>query len=158
MRFAFTEQQLELRAVVRQVLERECTAAAVGEAARAAAPDTSTLDSAGARPAGPGALHPTASARWDTLSKLGATGLLVPEVQGGLGLTELDLVGVIEEAGRAALPEPLAESSMAAGTLVDALRSGLGPPGRRVVEDRLAEVASGTCMATVGGVSMDHRG
>ena len=38
----------------------------------------------------------------------------MPEADGGLGLTEVDLVLLLEEAGRAALPEPLVESALLA--------------------------------------------
>ena len=44
-----------------------------------------------------------ARARWASL------GALVPEAAGGLGLDELDLVLLLEETGRAALPEPFVE-------------------------------------------------
>ena len=87
MHFAFTDQQLEFRDAVRQVLAKECTTDDV----RAAydAPD---------RPRSP---------RWATLAELGVTGLTVPEAHGGLGLGLVDLVPLVEEAGRVALPEPL---------------------------------------------------
>ena len=40
---------------------------------------------------------------------MGVLGALVPEASGGLGLTELDVVLLAEETGRAALPEPFVE-------------------------------------------------
>ena len=39
---------------------------------------------------------------WSELAAIGLPGLLVPEAQGGLGLTEIDLVLLLEETGRAA--------------------------------------------------------
>jgi len=57
MHFAFTEQQLEFRDAVRQVLTKECTTDDV----RAA------YDAPSAR-----------SSRWATLAELGVTGLTVP--------------------------------------------------------------------------------
>ena len=45
------------------------------------------------------------------LAELGAPALVVPEAAGGLGLSDVDLVGVLEEAGRACLPEPLLETA-----------------------------------------------
>ena len=69
MRFAFTEQQLELRAAVRQVLERECT---VGDL-RAV--------TEGGRDPGAG----RARERWAVLADLGATALLVPRPTGASG-------------------------------------------------------------------------
>jgi alkylation response protein AidB-like acyl-CoA dehydrogenase len=55
--------------------------------------------------------------RWAALSDMGVPGLAVPEAHGGLGLTEVDLVLLLEEAGRAALPEPLVESAFLAPLL-----------------------------------------
>ncbi len=102
MEFAFDEQQLEFRSQLRGFLDRECTAldvrAAFGgpddggerESRTSAAPDRR---------------------RWKQLASMGVVGLTVPESEGGLGLGAVDLVGLLEEAGRAALPEPLAEST-----------------------------------------------
>jgi len=100
MQFSFTEQQLEFRDAVRQVLAKECTT----EAVRAA------YDAPTAR-----------TSRWATLADLGVTGLTIPEARGGLGLGLVDLVPLIEEAGRVALPEPLATTTgIAAPLLADA--------------------------------------
>ena len=69
MRFAFTEQQLELRAAVRQVLERECTVGdlrAVTEGRR---------DPGAGRAASDGPCWPTS----------GPPALLVPEATGASG-------------------------------------------------------------------------
>ncbi len=141
MLFAFTEEQLELRAAVRRVLERECTTADLR--ALADAPDDVT---AGRSPE-----------RWAVLSELGVPGALVPEAHGGLGLSEVDLVGVIEEAGRAALPEPLAETAALAGPLlsgtvdlVTAIGGGPERPGK--LGTWLRALAGGELVVTVGGV------
>ncbi len=119
MRFAFTEQQLELRSAIRSVLERQCTAGDL----RALA----DLRRTGAHAHGdPG----RAEARWAVLRELGAPGLCVPAEHGGLGLREVDFVGVAEEAGWAALPEPLVESAtLAAPLLADAAER--SPEGAR---------------------------
>jgi alkylation response protein AidB-like acyl-CoA dehydrogenase len=136
--FAFTEQQLELRAAVRQVLERQCT---VGDL-RAVADGH------------PGGESGRSASRWSVLSELGAPGLLVPETFGGLGLTEVDLVGVVEEAGWAALPEPLAETAALAAPLLVAAGAGAaaGSTARALSAQALPALASGELMATVGGV------
>jgi alkylation response protein AidB-like acyl-CoA dehydrogenase len=55
--------------------------------------------------------------RWKALAGLGVTGLTVPEDHGGLGLDDRDLVQVLIETGRAALPEPIVETAVAAGLL-----------------------------------------
>jgi alkylation response protein AidB-like acyl-CoA dehydrogenase len=49
--------------------------------------------------------------RWRALSELGLFGLLLPEEQDGLGLSEIDLVLIAEACGYAALPEPLVEQA-----------------------------------------------
>lgn len=97
MHFSFTEQQLEFRDAVRQVLAKECTTEDVRAAYGAPAARTS---------------------RWATLADLGVTGLTVPETHGGLGLGLVDLVPLIEEAGRVALPEPLATTTGIAAPLL----------------------------------------
>lgn len=44
---------------------------------------------------------------WDRLVEMGVIGLLVPEEQGGLGLSEVDLVPMVEALGRAGAPDPV---------------------------------------------------
>ena len=125
MHFAFTDQQLEFRDAVRQVLAKECTTDAVRAAYDAPAPRT---------------------ARWSTLADLGVTGLTVPDAHGGLGLGLVDLVPLLEEAGRVALPEPLGTTTgIAAPLLVDLSPSGADTatgPG-------LAAIAAGDLTAAV---------
>lgn len=48
---------------------------------------------------------------WNGIVEMGLPGLLVPEGQGGLGLTLLDAALVARECGRVALAEPLVESA-----------------------------------------------
>ncbi len=108
MHFAFTDQQLEFRDAVRQVLGNECGTDDV----RAA------FDAPAAR-----------TPRWATLAELGVTGVTVPEVHGGLALGLVDLVPLVEEAGRVALPEPLGTTTgIAAPLLADLDASGGGDP------------------------------
>jgi alkylation response protein AidB-like acyl-CoA dehydrogenase len=92
MDFAFTDDQLAFRDAVRDLLAGTCPP----EAVRAA------WD----------ADDPWSDDRWSALVDMGVVGLLVPEVDGGLGLSEVDLVLLLEEAGWAALPEPLVESTL----------------------------------------------
>ena len=94
MRFTFTEDQRLLRDGVADVLAGECTPEHVR-----AAWDESTGWSA---------------TRWKELASLGVVGLTAPEEHGGLGLDETSLVLVCEEAGRAALPEPLIDTTAVA--------------------------------------------
>jgi alkylation response protein AidB-like acyl-CoA dehydrogenase len=50
---------------------------------------------------------------WRALAEVGLLGVIVPEEFGGSGGGETDLVLVLEEAGRAALPEPFLETVVA---------------------------------------------
>jgi len=91
MRFAFTDDQKLFAEGLRDLLAKECTPAHV----RAA------WDG--------GAGHDVAL--WDRLAEMGVFGMLVPEAAGGLGGTEVDLVLLLEELGRAAAPGPVLETA-----------------------------------------------
>lgn len=60
---------------------------------------------------------------WREIAEVGWIGMSVPEAQGGLGLPWRAMAAVLEEAGRAQLPEPL----VAAGVLPAALLARLAP-------------------------------
>jgi len=98
MEFAFTDDQLAFRDAVRDLLAKECAPAVV----RAA------WENADGR----------SGAAWVALGEMGVLGALVPEAGGGLGLTELDVVLLAEEAGYAALPEPFVEHVLVGAPLV----------------------------------------
>ena len=136
MNFAFTEDQTDLRTAVRQVFEAECTPADVRRAL--GPPD---------RPDG----EPSRE-RWNVLAQLGAPGLLAPP-PAGLGLGDVELVVVLEEAGRAALPEPLAET---AGLLVPLLVAAGGSDAR--VSQHLEGLAAGALLGAVGGLEITEDG
>ncbi len=91
MRFAFSDDQLEFRDGFRAFLEKECTPAHVRDA---------WTNETGRVPG-----------LWDQLVDMGVIGLLAPEADGGLGLTMVDLVLLLEETGRCALPEPIVETA-----------------------------------------------
>ncbi len=91
MRFAFTDDQLLFAEGLRDLLAKECPPATV----RAAWDD--------------GSGH--VPALWSHLSEMGVFGMLVPESAGGLGGTEVDLVLLLEELGRAAVPGPVLETA-----------------------------------------------
>ncbi len=131
MRFAFDEQQLEFRSQFRAYVEKEC-----GPAEVRAAWDSPTGWS---------------QSRWAALAEMGVVGLTVPESLGGLGLGMVDLVVLLEEAGRACLPEPLLET-VALGVPVLASASGERAPGIRL--DWLPRVAAGEAALAVGLSSM----
>ena len=103
MHFAFSEEQLELRRRARRCSTR-CSTAAL-RAFDERHPKTGHLS----------------RTRWGVLAELGAPALLVPESAGGLGLTDVDLVGIFEEAGWAALPEPLLETAGLAAPMLATL-------------------------------------
>jgi alkylation response protein AidB-like acyl-CoA dehydrogenase len=91
VRFAFSDDQLAFRDAVRDLLEKECT--------------TTHLRDAWTNGTGrvPGL--------WDQLVDMGVVGMLAPESDGGLGLTMVDLVLILEETGRHAVPEPIVETA-----------------------------------------------
>ncbi len=60
---------------------------------------------------------------WREIAEVGWIGMSVPEAQGGLGLPWRAMAAILEEAGRAQLPEPL----VAAGVLPAALLARLAP-------------------------------
>ena len=104
MHFAFDPQQLEFRQQLRALAERRCTPAdlrAAWDSEQGWSPE-----------------------RWRALSELGVLGLTVPAVHGGLGLGFVDLVLILEEAGRSGLPEPLVDSLAVAAPLLGGLGGG----------------------------------
>ncbi|MFT3864695.1 MAG: acyl-CoA dehydrogenase family protein [Solirubrobacterales bacterium] len=102
MRFALTEDQAALRDAVRELLGRECPPALVREAWEG------------------GASAPRVAAVWAKLAEMGVIGAAVPEEAGGLGLGACDVVPLLEEAGRVALPLPIVETAFVAGPLLAA--------------------------------------
>src|SRR5579883_1864641 len=121
MRFAFTEDQRLFRDSLRDVLTKECT------------PDQVRASWA----EGDG----RSRARWGKLAELGVVGITVPEANGGLGLDELSLVLLLEECGRAALPEPIVETTAVVAPMLRDL-------GAR--ERMQRSIAYGEILATVG--------
>jgi alkylation response protein AidB-like acyl-CoA dehydrogenase len=123
MRFQFTDDQRLFQQSVREFLAHECTP----EQVRAA-----WATDSGRSPA-----------RWAKLAELGVLGMLAPEASGGLGMSEVDLVLVLEEAGRAALPEPLAETVAIGVPLLRDL-------GGTLAAEWLPQIAAGRAIVTVG--------
>src|SRR5262249_51833206 len=124
MRFSLSQEQAMFRDTARDLFHKRCPPAAV----RAAWSDPSGRV--------PGL--------WARLAEGGIAGMTVPEPLGGLGMNELDLVPVLEEAGRAAVPEPLIETT-AVG--VPLLRETEAPVPRAMWLER---VASGEEVLAVG--------
>ncbi|QQS45708.1 MAG: acyl-CoA/acyl-ACP dehydrogenase [Acidobacteriota bacterium] len=81
-------------------------------------------------------------ALWREMADQGWTGLVIPEEFGGLGLTLVDLIAVVEEMGRACLPGPFI-STLWAASLIDRA----GTDGQR--KQYLDPISSGDLKATV---------
>jgi alkylation response protein AidB-like acyl-CoA dehydrogenase len=80
---------------------------------------------------------------WKKMADIGFVGLTVPEEHGGLGMDEIDLVLILEEAGRAALPEPLLETTAIGVPL-------LLEAGTQAQQDEwLPKIAAGDAVVTV---------
>jgi alkylation response protein AidB-like acyl-CoA dehydrogenase len=122
MRFAFTDDQLLFRDTVRDLLAKECQP----EQVRYAWVDDD------------GRLRDV----WDALGEMGVLGVQVPETSGGLGLTELDLVLLLEETGRVALPDPIVETAAVAAPLL-----------AEVAAQVLADAASQPAALTTGSAA-----
>jgi alkylation response protein AidB-like acyl-CoA dehydrogenase len=101
MRFSFSEEQLEFRDAVRDLLAKECSAPRLREA---------WTNETGRIPG-----------LWQQLAEMGVVGVLAPEANGGLGLDEVDLVLLLEETGRVALPEPIVDTVAVAVPLLTAM-------------------------------------
>lgn len=121
MDFRFTEDQLTFQDSLRKALEKECTP----EHLRALW-DTDSGRSAD---------------RWAKLAGLGLLGVLIPEAHGGLGMNEVDLVLLLEETGRVALPEPVVETAAIGAPLLSATK---------LADHWLPRVAAGTAIVTIG--------
>jgi alkylation response protein AidB-like acyl-CoA dehydrogenase len=123
MDFRYDEDPLLFQETVRDFLAKECTP----EVVRA------TWESPGGR----------SPALWKKLAEIGVTGLLVPEAQGGLGFDETTAVLLLEEAGRAALPEPVIGTATVAVPL-------LREVGGALAADWLPRIAAGDAIVAVG--------
>src|SRR3981081_4651298 len=122
MDFAFSEEQEMLRRSARDFLAKECSSKVVRK----------LMDSQDAYD----------SALWRKMADLGWTALGIPEEYGGVG-SFLDLVVVLEEAGRALLPGPFfATMGLAVPALIEA---GTEAPKKEV----LSAIAQGSARATL---------
>ncbi len=97
MRFAFTDEQFELRDAVHEMLTQRC--------------DATTLRAAWANESG------RAPAAWAALYDMGVLDAMRPAASGGLDMTEVDVVLILETTGRFALPEPIVETMMVSAPL-----------------------------------------
>jgi alkylation response protein AidB-like acyl-CoA dehydrogenase len=120
--FAFSEEQEMLRRSAREFLAKECSSKVVRK----------LMESPDAYDA----------ALWKKLADLGWTALGIPEQYGGVG-SFLDLVVVLEEAGRALLPGPFfATMGLAVPVLIEA-----GNESQK--KEALGAIAQGSARATL---------
>lgn len=124
MRFALTDEQLAFAEAVRDLLAKEC------------APDALR----GAWDSDDGLIP----GLWQRLAAMGVTGLVAPEGVGGLALGEVELVAVLAEAGRSALPAPLTDIAMVA---VPAIRDHAQTDD---AESLLTRICDGSAIVAVG--------
>lgn len=125
MRFALTEEQLLSRDALRGLLRELCPPSALRAVFESEAP----------------AVVP---GLWGKLNELGVIGALAPDGVGGLGLDMIDLGVLLEETGRAAVPEPVVETAAVAVPLLAALA---GEPRAASV---LSRVLAGEARVAVG--------
>jgi alkylation response protein AidB-like acyl-CoA dehydrogenase len=83
------------------------------------------------------------AALWAKLTDQGYTGIIFPEEYGGVGLGKVELMLLMEEAGRALLPGPFFSTVVLAGSTLDAVA---GPAHKKKY---LAPICRGEARATV---------
>lgn len=147
MRFAFTEDQLLFAEGLRDMLSKECPPARV----RGVWEDGSGHD----------------PALWAALAEMGVLSMLVAEDAGGMGGTEVDLVLLLEELGRAAVPGPVIETAAVVAPAMNDVEvvgtAALGTDGSRAPYVPHAHVADvvlvpGGIVRTQGAVVTDVEG
>src|SRR5258708_16171123 len=101
MQFGLSESQLLLKENARKFLAGECP---MGEVRRLM--ETATAYDA---------------VLWSKMAEQGYTGIIFPEEYGGVGLGNVELILLMEEAGRALLPGPFFSTVVVAGSVIDAV-------------------------------------
>jgi alkylation response protein AidB-like acyl-CoA dehydrogenase len=86
---------------------------------------------------------------WAKLAAQGYTGIIFPEEFGGVGLGIVELILLMEEAGRALLPGPFFSTVVMAGSLLDSLAT------REQKKKYLAPICRGEARATVAFFEAD---
>ena len=123
MQFGLSESQQLLRDSARKVFAGECP---MSEVRRLMETDTA-YD----------------AALWAKMTEQGYTGIIVPEEYGGVGLGKVELILLMEEAGRALLPGPFFSTVVLAGAVIEAVAS----PEQK--KKYLAAISSGEARSTV---------
>ena len=86
------------------------------------------------------------AALWSKLTEQGYTGIIFPEEYGGVGLGKVELMLLMEEAGRALLPGPFFSTVVLAGSVLDAVAT----PAHK--KQYLAPICRGEVRSTVAVV------
>ena len=123
MQFGLTESQEFLKNSARQFFAGECPSSEMRHLA-----ETDTAYDA---------------ALWSKLAEQGYTGIIYPEDYGGVGLGKVELMLLMEEAGRALLPGPFFSTAVLAGSVLDAA----GTPGHK--KQYLEPICKGEVRSTV---------
>jgi alkylation response protein AidB-like acyl-CoA dehydrogenase len=123
MQFGLTESQEFLKNSARQFFAGECPGTEVRRLM-----DTETAYDA---------------TLWSKLTDQGYTGIIYPEAYGGVGLGKVELMLLMEEAGRALLPGPFFSTVVLAGSVLDAV----GTPEHK--KKYLEPICKGEVRATV---------
>ena len=80
---------------------------------------------------------------WKTLAEIGLPGMLVPEEHGGMGMSEVDFVLLLEETGRAGLAEPIVATAAVAAPMLREI-------GGDLAKEWLPKIATGEAVVVVG--------
>jgi len=80
---------------------------------------------------------------WAKVADQGYTGIIFPEEYGGVGLGKVELILLMEEAGRALVPGPLFSTVALAGAVIDAVAS---PEQKKIY---LGPICSGQVRSTI---------
>jgi alkylation response protein AidB-like acyl-CoA dehydrogenase len=83
------------------------------------------------------------TALWEKMTEQGYTGIIFPEEYGGVGLGKVELILLMEEAGRALLPGPFFSTVALAGAVIDSVAL----PEQK--KKYLAPICSGEARSTV---------
>ncbi len=122
MHFGFTEEQKQLRQSVRRFLEQRCPIKEVRRLKDTLAGYSEEL--------------------WQEMARAGWLGVTVPEQYGGLELSWLDLVVIIEEMGRGLMPSPFISNTLATLAILE-----LGSEAHK--QNLLPALTSGKIKATL---------
>ena len=124
MDFTFTDEQRMMASAFRELLDDVCSPVALRAAFEGRSDESLS--------------------RWARIVEMGLSGALAPESAGGLGLHDVDLVLIAEEAGRAALPEPIVEHAGVAVPLLTELAD-----VSNAAAELLPRATSGECLVAV---------